>query len=62
MLNDLLELTGEHLMLVAIAMTLAIAIGVPFTASTEAARAVKAGATMMSQWTLFRTSGASAEK
>ena len=29
MLNDLLELTGEHLMLVAIAMALAIAIGVP---------------------------------
>jgi osmoprotectant transport system permease protein len=29
MLNDLLELTGEHLMLVTIAMTLAIAIGVP---------------------------------
>lgn len=29
MLNDLLELTGEHLMLVGIAMALAIAIGVP---------------------------------
>jgi len=29
MLSDLLELTGEHLMLVAIAMGLAIAIGVP---------------------------------
>src|ERR1700720_4367043 len=29
MSSDLLELTGEHLMLVAIAMALAIAIGVP---------------------------------
>jgi len=29
MLSDLLELTGEHLLLVAIAMALAIAIGVP---------------------------------
>ena len=29
MLDDLLELTAEHLMLVAIAMAIAIAIGVP---------------------------------
>src|SRR5580698_5560267 len=29
LLNDLLELTGEHLVLVAVAMAIAIAIGVP---------------------------------
>jgi osmoprotectant transport system permease protein len=41
LLNDLLELTGEHLVLVSIAMALAILIGVPagvFLTRHEAAR------------------------